>query len=792
MNVSDLTALFVYQSRLKAENGGCEFYNTSAGFKVTRTEGQYPQEVARVRINKANGRVTVAGKQRALFKPSEGEETAIRSECERVSAADGWDKLFPLASLDGTTIPEPWANALQNTPHHFWEYRNAANKIEMIEYRHDDDDGKKFYRRATYWEDTQGHSEWREDTEPDVWPFFGGEQINTNNTIFYVFEGPKAAAFVQRLITPKTEMDRPIADAHPWTQWFRDCLGVAVGWGGGAKAVGNTDWSQLNKSGNTVYIFADRDVDGAMATGEIAKKLRKATVFRVDFDDRFNGGWDCADELPPAFWEKQEDGTNKFVGPELENFVSFGAWLTEIDHIDENGKVFWKLTAQAEKELVYVATIDRFTTRSRPWEAFEFTAFNRKYAHSSDCQIAPLVIDNAQCVFDGTDYLPGKGRAEVRNGQKVLNTWTGANIRPVAPRGSVAPGDHVRPFLDLLDAMVPDEAERKTIVRWLATVIGKPERRVLFALLMISTVTGLGKTTIAERILKPLLGFQNVSFATRTDIEGQFTGWLANRRLVVVSELYAAGSHKLLSRLKEFITDETIRFNEKNQRAFDVHNAAHFYLSSNSYNAVHIDSVHERRLFVPRLAEVKPDAEIFLRLFHFLESDNGLGKILWWAQNYGDYIANGAAAPLTERKREMLADSRTEAETRLLDVANAIADENYTPLVVGSKEVATWAASVANAAGERFAPKETAIRKMLVDAGLIDLANAPELTALDKAPDDKRWLPLAINEKFAGKQYPLANKSALVELRKAGSKFDDFKEAARAMHKPFAEIEIAA
>lgn len=792
MRIHDLMSISTYFNRLKAEHSEYEFQETATGVSArsVTSYSPYPLEMAAIKVSK-RGEIKVSGPEASDFEPYEYERHAIAAECEAATKADKWDRLSPIKSLDNASpLPDAFERARRETPDWFWEYRNPAGDIEMVEYRFNTEGGKKGYRRCSYWE-TETGLVWLEDVEPDDLPFFNGEKITHDESIFYVFEGARTARAVDRLINPKTPEEKRIAAEHPWANWFRDVRGVAIGWGGGALSPHRTDWSLLNKPGNVVYIFADRDEEGSKAAGQIARQLRKAIVHRVDFDERFPAAWDLADELPKSFFEGE-----KFVGPELENFVGFGAWLTEVASIGDDGKPNWKLTKQAAAELCYIAGIDRFTTRSRPFELFEYTAFNRKFAAASDCKIAELVLNNSASVFDGTDYRPGQGRSTVLNSQKVLNVWTGTRIKAIEPGTGVSADDHVRPFLNLLEAMVPDAKEREVVERWLATVIGKPERRVLFALLMISQQTGIGKTTLAERILKPLLGFQNVTFATRTDIESQFTGWLANRRLVVVSELYASGSHKLLNRLKEYITDETIRFNEKNQKAFDIHNAAHFFLSSNSYQAVQIDSLHERRLFVPRLTEKKPEGSVFRDLFEFLENGEGLGRILWWAENYKNHFAAGAEAPFTERKHEMLEDSRSEEERLLIDLAveyvgKDAANDNGPTLVMGTQDLLSYLSRKAEARNERFRMKATDVRRIMQQQGWVDLGLAPEVAELMEDGANKRWLPVKdANNKFVGSQYPLANKAAFSKLKRVGN-FEELKELAKEMYqKPFSVFDF--
>ena len=82
-------------------------------------------------------------------------------------------------------------------------------------------------------------------------------------------------------------------------------------------------------------------------------------------------------------------------------------------------------------------------------------------------------------------------------------------------------------------------------MRWCATLVARPDIRMEYGVLLISEMQGVGKGTLGERILAPLVGPWNCSFPTEQSIvDSSFNSWIAHKRLAVVHEIYAGHNIK--------------------------------------------------------------------------------------------------------------------------------------------------------------------------------------------------------------------------------------------------------
>jgi hypothetical protein len=189
-------------------------------------------------------------------------------------------------------------------------------------------------------------------------------------------------------------------------------------------------------------------------------------------------------------------------------------------------------------------------------------------------------------------------------------------------------------------------------------------------------------------VLAPLVGVQNVGFPSEEDIvNSPFNAWIANKRLIIIGEIYSGHSWKAYNKLKSYITDKDIEFNQKYMRAYRVDNWAHILASSNSRKALKMEE-KDRRWFYPEVTEFRWSRPKFGELNEWLQS-GGLSIIKHWAESFSDYVMVGERAPDTALKIQMIKDSRSPAQQEVADLCEAII-EDKAPVVLPMKEVSAW------------------------------------------------------------------------------------------------------
>jgi hypothetical protein len=285
------------------------------------------------------------------------------------------------------------------------------------------------------------------------------------------------------------------------------------------------------------------------------------------------------------------------------------------------------------------------------------------------------------------------------NGMRLVNTWRPTAIKAVK-------GD-VRPFINYLRHLVPVRSDRRELLRWCTTLVARPELRMRYSVLLVSNTQGIGKTTLGQDILAPLIGPWNASYPNEhTILTSAHNTWMAHKRLAQVSEIYSGQSRKCYDRLKDVVTDGTVDCNPIFIPVYTIENWLHVLACSNSERALHLDDV-DRRWLVPLMTELVLTKE-YWQGFHTWLRTGGLGHIKWWlderAKQPKNLVSAGERAPITARKQEIIAEGRSFGQQRAMDLGSMVAamnkpdpDQPAKPLrkiVLAVSDVVQWVADL--------------------------------------------------------------------------------------------------
>jgi hypothetical protein len=528
----------------------------------------------------------------------------------------------------------------------------------MIHQRTKDKSGEKRYVPWTFWSDNQ----WRKIEPEGSLPLYGMEHVKDNTTIF-IHEGAKAARAVHRLINPRTKAEKEALAAHPWG---RELQGAAhIGWIGGALSPARTDWAPLAVLGvNRAYIVGDNDGPGKAAIPKIAQRLKGITTFSIEFTEVFPASFDLADEFPAKMFSYT--GSYKhYTGPSFREVLHPATWATDmLPNPKGKGPPIAVLRKEFADLWVWVEETDTFICKEMPeinHGVGQFNSMVNPFSHITSTGQA--LTKSYKGRIAKICYRPDiKARVVTDRTTSAINMHTPGPIRP-------ADGDPA-PWVEFMHYLFPVERERREMLRWCATLIAKPEIRMLYGVLLVSERQGMGKSTLGERILAPLVGMNNAGFPGERDIvESGFNGWVAHKRLVVVGEIYTGQSFKAYNILKSYITDKHIEVNEKFQRPYKIENWTHILACSNSKKALRIEE-SDRRWFYPQLSEVPWNQEKWGEFYQWLGS-GGLGIIAQWALDHGEYVMTGETAPMTADKQALIDESRGEVLNHWIDIMEA-------------------------------------------------------------------------------------------------------------------------
>lgn len=693
-SLTDIPAIAAYFTRI-----GAEPRSLRMGI-VRELHGKYWRDIARIAISIETGDVRVFNNNDPNLPPTKDELKAIKEQIV--------DYRFP-ASKRVSHYEMPQHLKLAEKEDRLFVFKDQQGLLIMIVERREITDGKKVYHPWTLYEDDV----WRNQEPDGLLPLYNLESLEARHTTVFIHEGPKAARAVHRLIHPYTDEEHKAFADHPWIKDLALPDVCHLGWHGGALNPYRTDWSVLKRHGiKRVFIVADNDRYGLDATPRIARQLEGMKVMAIHFDKRFKNGFDLADPFEEHLYETR-NGNRIYKGPTFDEMLVPATWATEeIPSLDK--KKQYRLREEFVEQWYHCVKQNLYVNYDRPGVQFTEQQFEDKvkpYARGVKNVSSMLKeIVSAQC--SGITYRPDQPNSRILSEENLPRAF---NIY-VAPKLQSVDGDP-KPWFDYLEHLIVRDDERHQVMRWCATLIAKPEVRMGYSLLLISTRHGTGKTTLGAQVLSPLVGKNNTSFPDeKVIVDSSFNAWVADKRLVIISEIYPGGSWKTYQSLKAYVSDDDMEVHKKYMNPYSARCFSHFVCSSNFLRAMKIDNT-DRRWYIPEVAEdywggdIETHGHNFAKFRHWLTFENGLGIIKHWAENFNDYVSAGVHPPNTKRKTEMIEEARSSPEKTLRSWAEA----NCTEAVVAlDREII----NLLKSHGEDpkyFTPRE--LRKVLEDMG---------------------------------------------------------------------------
>lgn len=508
-------------------------------------------------------------------------------------------------------------------------YRMVQERIQL-------DSGEKVFIPHTLWSD----NEWRKMEPEGALPFWKPKE-KTGTLKIMVHEGCKTAKFMNDLLADKERLA-----LFPW----RDFVSRYEHWGmiGGALAPHRTNYDDLKRERPSEVIYCcDHDYPGESALQEISKHWGLA-LKGIKYGKHFPYTWDMADEFPKELFSRQ----GRYIGPMLEALIEFATKATELVPTGEKGRPAIVLRRAFKEEWLHSVQPEVYIHKDWPSRIFTAPEFNSHVSPYSDAEdTAKYLRRDGASKTSMLKYDPSKDSGIYGDQGRYINTHVGTDKLIPLEKGDYSP------FVEFMKALIPEAEDRLELERWCATLIAKPDIKMGYGVLLISEAQGVGKTTLGEKILAPLMGRENVSTPSESDICGTaFNYWCAHKRLAIVNEIYAGHSTKAYNALKGVITDKVMTVNKKFQAAYEIDNWVHVFACSNSMRALQL-SFDDRRWLVPKVTEEKQEFEFWEKFNNWLVGEGGLGKIKHWAKDFlkkNEPVLRGAHAPWTVTKGEIV------------------------------------------------------------------------------------------------------------------------------------------
>ncbi len=218
--------------------------------------------------------------------------------------------------------------------------------------------------------------------------------------------------------------------------------------------------------------------------------------------------------------------------------------------------------------------------------------------------------------YAGLVFAPGEALPA-----DVLNLWQGFAVEPLA-------GD-VAPWLEVLAALVPDDAERRYVLRWLAWKVQNPGG-VPDTLLIFKGAKGTGKNSLFDPLI--LLFGRHAMLADDPElIAGRFTWHLMSLAFAVLDEAVFIQDPRQADRIKARVTAKTMHYEQKGMDPVQgVNRCAYVMLTNHEY--VWQATNDERRAVVLQVGEALRGNLEFWGRYHAWAEGPGPAALLHYLQ----------------------------------------------------------------------------------------------------------------------------------------------------------------
>ena len=353
----------------------------------------------------------------------------------------------------------------------------------------------------------------------------------------------------------------------------------------------------------------------------------------------------------------------------------------EWQNVNTTGPAVVTLNSEPVYELtkyVYVISRSQYVLKQNPENTKRYTKtqFNDRHQELEDFLpdgTTPADYIKRDCyahnVVNHMDMHPAHPLIYLdEDGDKVFNIFP-----PNAPIPTDVELPDPKPFLDHLLYIYNDDQEHVDhVLKWLASVLFRPEKRINHGILT-SGDKGTGKSMIAD-VMEALLHERGYNKVEPRIFLDRFQDWIEGTRLAVVEEVKMFGQGHNFNKVKEYFTGNRFSVNPKGKPAYKINNFVHYMFFSNFRNPIPIEDGDRRIFYVHSRAEVR-DTEYYDHLYdNFLDPHGEKLGCLAFAKYLRDEILPTIPDTFETTRPPLTKDKLSAIETNLSPLEEYLRD----------------------------------------------------------------------------------------------------------------------
>ena len=303
------------------------------------------------------------------------------------------------------------------------------------------------------------------------------------------------------------------------------------------------------------------------------------------------------------------------------------------------------------------------------------------------------------------------------DGLYYLNSYIASLIEPIRPTKI----KDIKPFLDLVEHIIPNEVERKYFLDWLAFIVQNPWKKIKTIPLIYTHEQRMGKGSIFDT-MTDILGETN---AIPTDVKGILDKGVtfAEKQLVLVDECKSSGDwgerRNLKNDLKKIGTETRIQQRKLFVDYQTIETQTCILVFTNEPDALQMEKEDERFFVVKNENERKPQK--FYQDYHKWRQEKGSSYVYYYLKTRDiSKFEPMAPPPKTKAKEEMQQDDGHPLTLALLDMLNeGVYPFTLDTKVIGVTELKTYMSKHAKGNLVRYVNDPKVIKKSLKEMGAV-------------------------------------------------------------------------